>query len=466
MRKYLRVTPTSEQFDPERLPQALESLHKLTATDSTGLADKLNPLHSETPPRFEFLALSEGADEPVEFYYGADDHLDTLEKRLRSIYPETFDIERTEIDVASRLVQPVEFDRETFVNQYESGDLRYEFGPDEQYELATDDDSQAGPADAESAADRGTVATQSANHIIEVGDTALELAPPDAIPKDEPVTTLAKPTMTSEGTVLARPATETVSPLGVRWQGSATRKQDWMSSLSPFAGDDIDESPDAVDQPDGALASLVDDLTEASAPLAFQVVFQQRDSWQSDADVRTEDIIDGRDTRAQRFFGPLLEFDDGSEGRSREELSDTQADRVGAIEAKSAKRSFTANIRALGVPSVRTSGRHSTSDCSHSPPSSIHSMDRTTKWKPNGCATMACDRRRKNSTHEPRYSGSWTANSRPAVGRRDPISCWMAASSRTSSSFPPRNNSPWKAHAERVQNNRVGTRSPDRIRTL
>jgi hypothetical protein len=351
MRKYLRVTPTSEQFDPERLPQALESLHKLTATDSTGLADKLNPLHSETPPRFEFLALSEGADEPVEFYYGADDHLDTLEKRLRSIYPETFDIERTEIDVASRLVQPVEFDRETFVNQYESGDLRYEFGPDEQYELATDDDSQAGPADAESAADRGTVATQSANHIIEVGDTALELAPPDAIPKDEPVTTLAKSTMTSEGTVLARPATETVSPLGVRWQGSATRKQDWMSSLSPFAGDDIDESPDAVDQPDGALASLVDDLTEASAPLAFQVVFQQRDSWQSDADVRTEDIIDGRDTRAQRFFGPLLEFDDGSEGRSREELSDTQADRVGAIEAKSAKRSFTANIRALGVPS-------------------------------------------------------------------------------------------------------------------
>ena len=226
MREYLRVTPTSERLNPERLPQALESLHKLTSTDSTGLADTLNPLHSDTPPRFEFLALSEGADEPVEFYYGADEHLDTLKKRLRSIYPETFDIERAEVDVVSRLVQPVEFDREAFVDQYELGGLQYEFGPDEQYELGADDDSQARPANAESVADGGTVGDQSANHLIEIGDTALDLAPPDAVPTDEPLTTLAKPTVTAEKTILARRATETVSPLGVRWQGSATRKQD------------------------------------------------------------------------------------------------------------------------------------------------------------------------------------------------------------------------------------------------
>lgn len=73
MREYLRVTPTSERLNPERLPQALESLHKLTSADSAGLVDKLNPLHSDTPLRFEFLALSEGTDDPVEFYYGADD---------------------------------------------------------------------------------------------------------------------------------------------------------------------------------------------------------------------------------------------------------------------------------------------------------------------------------------------------------------------------------------------------------
>jgi len=61
----------------------------------------------------------------------------------------------------------VEFDRETFVDHYESGDLTYEFGPDEQYERGTDDDSQARPADAESVADGGTVGDLSTDHIIE-----------------------------------------------------------------------------------------------------------------------------------------------------------------------------------------------------------------------------------------------------------------------------------------------------------
>ncbi|RLM62604.1 ATP-binding protein [Halorubrum sp. Atlit-26R] len=347
MREYLRVTPTSERLNPERVPQALESLHKLTSADSTELADKLNPLHSETPLRFEFLALSEGAGDPVEFYYGADEHLNTLEKRLRSIYPETFDIERTEVDIASRLVQPVEFDRETFVDHYESGELAYEFGPDEHYELEDDDESQA---ETESAVDGGTVSDQSADHVIEVGDTALELAPPAAIPEGEPLTTLAKPAVTAEGTILARPATETVSPLGVRWQGSAARKQDWMTSLSPVTADDESELS-AVDQPGGALASLVDHLVEAAAPVAFQVVFQRRTSWQSDADLRKEGIIDGRDTLAQEIVGSLFEFDGQSENRDKNQLSDAVAKRVEAIEAKNPKRSFTANIRAIGIPS-------------------------------------------------------------------------------------------------------------------
>src|SRR6056297_1092834 len=351
MREYLRVTPTSEHLNPERVSQALESLHKLTSADSPGLADKLNPLHSETPLRFEFLAFSEGADDPVEFYYGADDHLDTLEKRLQSIYPETFDIERTEVDIASRLVQPVEFDRETFVDHYESGELAYEFGPDEHYELGDDDNNQAELAEAESSADGGTVSGLSADHVIEVGDTTLELAPPDVIPENQPLTTLAKPTVTADGTILARPATETVSPLGVQWQGSATRKQDWMTSLSPVTADANEAELSAVDQPGSALASLVDHLMEATAPVAFQVVFQRRASWQSDADLRKEDIIDGRDTLAQVIVGSLFEFDGQSENRDKNQLSDAVAKRVEAIEAKNPKRSFTVNIRAIGIPS-------------------------------------------------------------------------------------------------------------------
>jgi len=98
MREYLRVTPTSEEITAGEIPAIFTSLHKLTSDESSGLLQTLNPFYSSHPPRFEFLALSEGKDEPVEFYYRVDEHLDTLETRLRSIYPTTFDIERVEIE--------------------------------------------------------------------------------------------------------------------------------------------------------------------------------------------------------------------------------------------------------------------------------------------------------------------------------------------------------------------------------
>jgi len=52
MREYLRVTPTSEDLSPEGVPRVLDSLHKLTTAGSTGITQKLNPLHTETPLRF------------------------------------------------------------------------------------------------------------------------------------------------------------------------------------------------------------------------------------------------------------------------------------------------------------------------------------------------------------------------------------------------------------------------------
>ncbi|SFL66974.1 hypothetical protein SAMN04487950_4545 [Halogranum rubrum] len=102
-REYIRVTPTSETLPTTQIPTALESLHKLTAEESS-FTQRLNPLHSTTPPTFEFLVLSKGVDEPVEFYYGADRHLDTLEERLTRIYPSSFDLSRESFDVESKLV--------------------------------------------------------------------------------------------------------------------------------------------------------------------------------------------------------------------------------------------------------------------------------------------------------------------------------------------------------------------------
>ncbi|WP_240479636.1 ATP-binding protein [Haloprofundus marisrubri] len=97
------MTPTSETVHTSTIPTTIESLHKLTAEQSS-LTQRLNPLHSNPPPTFEFLVVSEGAEEPVEFYYGADKHLETLEERLTRIYPSSFDISRESIDLESKFL--------------------------------------------------------------------------------------------------------------------------------------------------------------------------------------------------------------------------------------------------------------------------------------------------------------------------------------------------------------------------
>ena len=355
MAEYLRVTPTSERLDPESIPRVLDSLHKLTTPGSSGLGAKLNPLHSETPPRFEFLAISDGPDDPVEFFYGADAHLDTLEKRLRSIYPATFDIERVDIDVSARLIQPIELTPQEFVDHYEAGRLQYEFNPAEQYDIVDEESGDSEAAEADPVVDGGTAATRVPDHHVTVGDSALELAPPDALPDDEEERrAIEKPTMTPAGTILARPAQDAVSPLGVRWCGSASRKQDWMTSLTPFTAEETNGDLSSVDEPGAALASLIDHLMEATAPTAFQVVFQRRASWQSDAEVRKEDLVDGRDTFFQEVVGSLLEVEDQRSDQDDRQPSEAVEKRIEYIDAKNAKRSFTVNIRAVGVPTDNT----------------------------------------------------------------------------------------------------------------
>ncbi|MFC7325874.1 ATP-binding protein [Halorubrum rutilum] len=355
MAEYLRVTPTSEGLDPESIPRVLDSLHKLTTPGSSGLGAKLNPLHSETPPRFEFLAISDGPDDPVEFFYGADAHLDTLEKRLRSIYPATFDIERVDVDVATRLIQPVEFTPQEFVDHYEARRLQYEFGPAEQYDIVDEESADTESAEADPVVDGGTATTRVPDHHVTVGDSALELAPPDALPDDEEERrAIEKPTMTPAGTILARPAQDAVSPLGVRWCGAASRKQDWMTSLTPFTAEGTNGNLSSVDEPGAALASLIDHLMEATAPTAFQVVFQRRASWQSDAEVRKEDLVDGRDTFFQEVVGSLLEVEEQRSDQDDRQLSEAVEKRIESIDAKNAKRSFTVNIRAVGVPTDDT----------------------------------------------------------------------------------------------------------------
>jgi hypothetical protein len=66
--------------------------------------------------------ISEGEGEPVEFLYGADDHLDLLEERLRTIYPHTFEIDRIVVDPTAKIIPPKRY----HIKDYRNADTHFE----------------------------------------------------------------------------------------------------------------------------------------------------------------------------------------------------------------------------------------------------------------------------------------------------------------------------------------------------
>ena len=103
--EYIRITPSRSDLAPETVVRQLAGLHGLDA-GSDGLLGSISPF-GDPPPVFEFLAVSEGADEPVEFYYGADRRLDALEERLRTLYPPTVTFERVPLNLERKLVSSI-----------------------------------------------------------------------------------------------------------------------------------------------------------------------------------------------------------------------------------------------------------------------------------------------------------------------------------------------------------------------
>jgi hypothetical protein len=352
MREYLRVTPTSEEVAASDIPTVLTSLHKLASEGSGGLLNALNPLHSNHPPRFEFLALSEGKDEPVEFYYGVDEHLDTLETRLRSIYPTTFDIERVEVDLETKLVPTVEFSREEFAEAVNGNGLLYEYADEEFQPISADglehsDTDEAASSTEPPVGDGGTVVDEDSKKWIEIGDDAVAVGLSNARSPDDSQYPNDRPTLTDRDTILARPEIDSLHPRGVRWCGTAIRKKDWMTTLTLFTETLNGTSTRSTTPP---LVTLIDQLSDIEHPIAFQIVFQRRDSWKADGDLRKEDLADGRDTLSQELLGPLLEVEDQSTSTKERKLTETVQDRIDRITAKNSSRTFTVNLRAVVVP--------------------------------------------------------------------------------------------------------------------
>lgn len=309
----------------------LESLHKLTSAASPSLLKRLNPFSHQSPPKFEFLALTEGEDEPIEFYYGVTDgHLDALESRLQTIYPPTFDINRVDLDPVTKIVTPVEYSRDEFQERASQDRLYHDYNTDQ--------------TDQQTSQSNGPEGLSTQTDSIEINDSDIPLVHESEVPSDKPLTALSQPVATDGGHVLARPPISETSPIGVRWRSVGDRKRDWMTPLASYTNA---TAPSTSEQGRSPLRPLVDLLTEAREPTAFQVTFQRKSDWDSTATSRQADLLAMRDTRLQKITSYLFSSD---WDRSPDELSGDAERRYELIDDAATRSSFTVNIRAVSVP--------------------------------------------------------------------------------------------------------------------
>ncbi|OIB57331.1 helicase HerA domain-containing protein [Natrialba sp. SSL1] len=353
MSDYVRVVPTSEGIRRTEVPAVFESLHKLKNPNATEFTKRLNPFVDTSPPTFEFIAISEGKDEPVEFYYGINQpaHLETLEKQLNTIYPNTFDVTLSSFDLEQKLIPPTEFTHDEFRGQLEHGNILYQPAEDEIQPLSEEDEMEVTDG-GETLLDQDTGKCSSplADQHVELEDGVFELNGPETLPKDDPLTTIPRPTATEDGTVLARPPVADLEPVGVQWYGTAERKRDWMTTIKSFSSDDPDPTEYETDR--SSVAVIIDHLTEAEHPIAFHVVWTRKPDWSDDAALRKEDLMEGRDTFAQRYIGPMFEMEERPDDEKRgHRVGSAAQNRYDRIDAKHPKRTFTVNLRAIAVPS-------------------------------------------------------------------------------------------------------------------
>lgn len=108
------------------------------------------------------------------------------------------------------------------------------------------------------------------------------------------------------GTVRTRPSIEDVTPHGVRCRDSVDRRKDWMTSITDFS-EMVMPTPHHADEENlhsgrAPLAPLIDQLTDAAQPLAFQVVFQRKPDWSRQARRRSGALRAGKDTLLQKLL--------------------------------------------------------------------------------------------------------------------------------------------------------------------
>ncbi|WP_273837823.1 type IV secretory system conjugative DNA transfer family protein [Halococcus sp. PRR34] len=337
------------------MPDLLATLHKLWLDDAeTPVKDFFGafvPFHSTDPPQpsFELVIYSQGEDEPVEFYYGCDaDLLDTLEERLRTLYPSTFEIERITTDLTRKLIHPVEYEVDEFRDRLDQGELYWDHSEtgsagstvvgakreaieaseegagtatvdqsgteDGEIPVDSDTDTASDGLDHPTSADGGTAqasATTDSPRVIRHETGFMTLDPPDAIPRHDSLSNLERPTLTQRGTVLARPPIDddSVTPFGVRWDAyTPERKKDWMTSATTLSDwttqrrttDESDQETTEHEQTTAPNGEVIDYLVDAEEPTAAQFIFRPKPDWEDARIDRQIAIEDRKDTLGQR----------------------------------------------------------------------------------------------------------------------------------------------------------------------
>jgi len=127
VRRFYRVTPATGMDNSSSVDKHLTSLADLTKTvERIGLGSEYVGMffeEPEEPVKFEFVAVSKGEGESVELYYSADGRFETLGKRLKSVYPSSFDIEEVHRDLGHMLVKPVTLSRGEFKDRLNADQL-------------------------------------------------------------------------------------------------------------------------------------------------------------------------------------------------------------------------------------------------------------------------------------------------------------------------------------------------------
>ncbi|WP_254538698.1 PH domain-containing protein [Halomarina litorea] len=338
-REYLRVTPAHDDLQADDVLQHIGGLRNVEAEPVQQGLTRFLPIESSSPPTFEFLIVTEGADAPVEFYYSATERLSVLEQHLETAYPEAFDIERVRADLETKLVPPTEYTPEQFQTALERGDV------------------QCTPHDPSSL--RETRSSPSMNTQRADGGTRIEGVPDERTQPPLPQYDSEDSSSDGNGThqpsaietpqattaeILARPSLESddVTLKGIEWHGEG----DWMTPLAQFESYPSQTGSD--ERAKAPLTPLVDQLAEAEQPTVFQSVFQRRSDWSQKAYNRKHDIRHGRDGLAETVLDALSKMLWGYEDYEDQTVPHDEQ-HVAAIDEKEPRHTFVANLRLLTV---------------------------------------------------------------------------------------------------------------------